>query len=91
MFLADGYYGEVTLPNQGPSATGLWRDEGGAIAHSHSHMPYPDMLTPNDLKRLKIERRTTDRLDTRNYRGEPRIFHRCATEALKAPDLAKGH
>jgi hypothetical protein len=85
VFLADGYYAEVKLPNEGPFATGLWRDEGGAIAYTHSHMPFPDMLKANELKRLTIEARTTDRLVTRNYRGVPRVFHRCPADSLKAP------
>ncbi|NBW75847.1 MAG: hypothetical protein EBR34_08605 [Sphingomonadaceae bacterium] len=84
MFLADGYYAEVQLPDRGPSATGLWKDEGKAIAYTHSHMPFKDMMTPNELKRLTVEERTADRLVTRNYRGVPRIFHRCPDDALKA-------
>lgn len=85
VFLADGYYAEVRLPDEGPFATGLWRDEGDAIAYTHSHMPFPDMLKANELKRLTVEERTADRLVTRNYRGVPRIFHRCPAESLKAP------
>lgn len=85
VFLADGYYAEVTLPDKGPSATGLWRDEGSAIAYTHSHMPFPDMMTANELKRLTVEARTPDKLVTRNYRGVPRIFHRCPAGSLKAP------
>lgn len=84
VFLADGYYAEVQLPDRGPSATGLWKDEGKAIAYTHSHMPFKDMMTPNELKRLTVEERTADRLVTRNYRGVPRIFHRCPDDALKA-------
>jgi hypothetical protein len=85
VFLADGYYAEVTLPSSGPSATGLWKDEGSAIAYTHSHMPFPDMLKANEMKRLTVEERTADRLVTRNYRGVARIFHRCPVDALKAP------
>ncbi len=85
VFLADGYYTEVTLPDNGPSATGLWRDEGNAIAYTHSHMPFPDMLATNELKRLTVVSRTPERLETRNYRGVARIFHRCPAGSLKAP------
>jgi hypothetical protein len=85
VFLADGYYAEVKLPNEGPFATGLWKDEGGAISYTHSHMPFPDMLKANELKRLTVEERTEDRLVTRNYRGVARIFHRCPADSLKAP------
>ena len=85
VFLADGYYAEVTLPDKGPSATGLWKDEGSAIAYTHSHMPFPDMMMANEMKRLTVEERTTDKLTTRNYRGVARIFHRCPTGVLKAP------
>lgn len=85
VFLADGYYAEVRLPNEGPFATGLWRDEGSAIAYTHSHMPFTDMLKVNELKRLTVEQRTVDRLLTRNYRGVARVFHRCPADSLKAP------
>lgn len=85
VFLADGYYAEVKLPNEGPFATGLWKDEGGAISYTHSHMPFPDMLKANELKRLTVEERTEDRLVTRNYRGVARIFHRCPADSVKAP------
>jgi hypothetical protein len=85
VFLADGYYAEVKLPNQGPFATGLWKDEGNAIAYTHSHMPFPDMMKANELKRLTVKERTADKLVTQNYRGVTRIFHRCPVDALKAP------
>lgn len=85
VFLADGYYAEVKLPDQGPFATGTWKDEGSAVAYTHSHMPFADRLTPNDPKRLTVVERTTDKLITKNYRGVERIFHRCPADALKAP------
>ena len=85
VFLADGYYVEVTLPNSGPSAVGLWRDEGRAIAYTHSHMPFSDAAAPNEMRRLTVVERTADRLSTRNYRGLLRIFHRCPMTALRAP------
>lgn len=91
VFLADGYYAEVKLPNIGPSATGLWKDEGSAIAYTHSHMPFPDMMKANDMKRLTVDERTPDRLVTRNYRGVARIFHRCPMGALKAPPRQEAH
>ena len=40
VFIADGYYVEVQLPDNGPQATGLWKDEGDAIAYTHDHTPY---------------------------------------------------
>lgn len=85
VFLADGYYAEVKLPDGGPFATGLWRDEGGAIAYTHSHMPFPDMLTANELRRLTVVERSADKLATRNYRGVARVFHRCPAGSLKTP------
>lgn len=91
VFLADGYYAEVQLPDKGPFATGLWRDEGGAIAYTHSHMPFPDMMKANELKRLKIVERTADRLSTVNYRGVPRVFHRCPADSLKVPPGQAAH
>lgn len=83
LFHADGYYVEVTLPDQGPSAVGRWVDEGGAIAYTHSHMPFSDAAAPNELRRLTVVERTADLLSTRNYRGVPRIFHRCPMTALR--------
>ena len=91
VFLADGYYVEVKLPDQGPFAVGLWMDEGQAIAYTHSHMPFPDMLKANELKRLTVVARTAERLDLRNYKGVPRIFHRCPPDALKAPPGQVAH
>lgn len=91
VFLADGYYAEVTLPSNGPSATGLWEDEGTAIAYTHSHMPFPDMLKANEMKRLTVEERTPVKLVTRNYRGVARIFHRCPVDTLKAPPGQAAH
>lgn len=91
VFLADGYYAEVTLPDKGPSATGLWKDEGSAIAYTHSHMPFPDMMTANEMKRLTVEERTADKLTTKNYRGVARIFHRCPAGSLKAPAGQAAH
>jgi len=91
VFMADGYYAELQLPDGRPSATGLWKDEGKAIAYTHSHMPYPDMLTPNPLKRLTVEERTADRLVTRNLQGVLRVFHRCPEDALKARSAQSEH
>jgi hypothetical protein len=91
LFMADGYYVEVSLPNSGPTAVGLWRDEGNAIAYTHSHMPFADREKPNELKRLAIESRSPDLLVTRNYRGVARIFHRCPADALRAPDGQAAH
>lgn len=91
VFLADGYYVEVKLPDQGPFAVGLWKDEGQAIAYTHSHMPFPDKLTTNEMKRLTVVARGPDRLDLKNYKGVPRVFHRCAPEALKAPPGQAAH
>lgn len=91
VFLADGYYAEVTLPDKGPSATGLWKDEGKTVAYTHSHMPYKDMMAPNEFKRLTVEERTADKLTTRNYGGIPRIFHRCPNDALRANAAQADH
>jgi hypothetical protein len=84
LFHADGYYVEVTLPDQGPSAVGRWVDEGGAIAYTHSHVPFSDGTAPNEMRRLVVVERTADLLSTRNYRGVSRIFHRCPVTALRA-------
>lgn len=91
VFLADGYYAEVKLPDQGPFATGLWRDEGNAIAYSHSHMPFADMMKASELKRLVVVERSPDRLITRNYQGVVRAFSRCPTGSLKAPPARPRH
>lgn len=91
LFHADGYYVEVTLPDQGPSAVGRWVDEGGAIAYTHSHMPFSDGAAPNELRRLTVVERTADLLSTRNYRDVARIFHRCPMTALRAAARQAGH
>lgn len=91
VFLADGYYAEMTLPDKGPSALGLWRDEANAIAYTHSHVPFADMLKANELRRLTVVSRTADRLEARNYRGVTRIFHRCPADSLKAPKDQAAH
>ena len=91
VFLADGYYAEVRLPNEGPFATGLWRDEGGAIAYTHSHMPFLDMMKANEMKRLTVVERSADKLVTRNYRGVARVFHRCPAGSLTAPAGQEEH
>ncbi len=91
VFLADGYYAEVTLPDKGPAATGLWKDEGNAIAYTHSHMPFPDMMAANEMKRLTVEERSPDKLVTKNYRGVSRVFHRCPAGSLKAPAGQAAH
>jgi len=90
VFLADGYYVEVKLPSAGPFATGIWRDEGGAIAYTHSHMPFETMLTANVPKELLVVSREPDKLTTTTPRQTPLIFHRCPPSSLKAPaDQAK--
>lgn len=91
VFLADGYYVEVKLPDQGPFAAGVWKDEGHAIAYTHSHMSFSDMLKANELKRLTVVARAADRLDLKNYKGVSRIFHRCPPDALKAPPGQEAH
>lgn len=91
VFLADGYYAEVTLPDKGPFATGLWKDEGKAIAYTHSHMPFLDMMSANEMKRLTVEERRPDKLTTRNYRGVVRTFHRCPAGTLQAPAGQDAH
>ncbi|MBK8273322.1 MAG: hypothetical protein IPK89_10430 [Sphingomonadales bacterium] len=91
VFLADGYYTEVKLPDKGPFATGPWKDERDRRSPTLTAMPFPDMMKANELKRLTVEERTAGRLVTRNYQGVPRIFHRCQTSALKAPHEQAGH
>jgi hypothetical protein len=91
LFHADGYYVEVTLPDQGPSAVGRYADEAGAIAYTHSHMPFSDGMAPNEMRRLTVVERTADRISTRNYRGVARVFHRCPMTALRAPAGQAAH
>jgi hypothetical protein len=91
LFHADGYYVEVTLPDQGPSAVGRFVDEGTAIAYTHSHMPFSDGMVTNEMRRLTVVERNADLLSTRNYRGLPRIFHRCPMTALRAPAGGAAH
>lgn len=91
VFLADGYYAEVKLPDGQPTALGLWRDEGGALAYTHSHLPFPDMMKINAMSRMTIEARNADKLLMRNARGVPRIFHRCPASSLKAQPGGAAH
>lgn len=90
-FLADGYYAEVTLPDKGPLAMGLWKDEASALAYTHSHMPFPDMLKVNTMSRMTIDQRTPDMLVMKNARGMKRVFHRCPAGSLKAPAAQAAH
>lgn len=85
VFLADGYYVEVQLPDKGPSAVGLWRDEGQAIAYTHSHMPFAERHAASELKRLTVVSRNDDRIAALSPRGVERVFHRCPDTALNAP------
>lgn len=91
VFFADGYYAEVTLPSSEAHALGLWRDEGKAVAYTHTHMPFAGHEKPMEQKRLNVVERTSDRLSTTNYRGVPRVFHRCPAAALKAAPGAPAH
>lgn len=91
VFFADGFYAEVELPDGQPSAVGIWRDEGEAIAYTHAHMPFEGHASAMSVRHLTVERRTAERLDTRNYRGVARIFHRCPANALKAPSGPSQH
>lgn len=91
VFFADDLYAEVKLPDGGPSAVGIWRDEGDAIAYTHAHMPFEGHERPMRIRHLTIEDRTEERLVTRNYRGVPRVFNRCPATSLKVPDGGTGH
>lgn len=91
VFLADGFYAEVTLPASEPHALGIWRDEGTAIAYTHTHVPFEGLEKQMEVKRLTVDTRSAERIATKNYRGVPRIFHRCPTSALKALPGQQGH
>lgn len=91
VFFADGYYAEVTLPSSEAHALGLWRDEGKAVAYTHTHMPFAGHEKPMEQKRLTVVERTAEKLSTTNYRGVPRIFHRCPASALKASPGTAAH
>lgn len=85
VFFADGFYAEVQLPDGNPTAVGIWRDEGEAIAYTHAHMPFDGHENPMRVRHLTVEERTPERLQTRNYRGGEVIFNRCPSKALQAP------
>ena len=91
VFFADGYYAEVTLPSSDAHALGIWRDEGKAIAYTHTHMPFAGNDKPMEVKRLTVDDRAAERIATKNYRGLPRIFHRCPASALKARSGQPAH
>ncbi len=91
VFFADGFYAEVQLPDGSPSAVGIWRDEGEAIAYTHAHMPFEGHVRPMRVRHLTVEERTSEQLRLRNYRGVERLFHRCPSDSLKAPEGRSGH
>lgn len=74
-----------------PSATGMWREEGDVIAYTHSHMPFPDKLASNEMKRLPVVSRTPERIDMRNHLRVARVFHRCPAGSLNAPANQNQH
>jgi hypothetical protein len=81
----DGYYAEVGLPDKGPKAVGMWKDEGATIAYTHSHMPFADMTTGAPPRKFTVDARTPDKLTLKTFRGTPLIMHRCPADAVKAP------
>jgi hypothetical protein len=85
LFHKDGYYAEVALPDKGPKAVGMWKDDGATIAYTHSHMPFADMVTGAPARRFTVEARTADRLTLKTYRGTPLVMTRCPADAVKAP------
>ena len=91
VFFADGYYTEVQLPDGAPSAVGIWRDEGDAIAYTHAHLPFEGHEKPMKIRHLTVEERSAEKLITRNYRNIARVFHRCPASSLKAPEGKNGH
>jgi hypothetical protein len=88
---ADGYYVEIALPDKGPKAVGMWKDEGAIIAYTHSHMPFADMASGAPPRKFTVEARTSDRLTMKTYRGTPIIFNRCPADAVKAPTGGAEH
>jgi hypothetical protein len=84
VFHTDGYYAEVTLPDDGPKAVGMWRDDGATIAYTHSHMPFADMTKGAPARKFVVQRRDADRLVVRTHRGATLIFNRCPESAVKA-------
>ena len=91
VFFADGFYAEIQLPDSNPSAVGIWRDEGEAIAYTHTHMPFAGHERPMRVRHLTVEERTSERLTTRNYRGIERVFHRCPSESLNSVTADSRH
>lgn len=84
VFLADGFYAEVKLKSRAISAAGIWRDEGDAIAYTHTHVPFIGHEKPMRVRHLTVDERTAEQLTTKNYRGETLVFHRCPADALIA-------
>lgn len=91
VFFADGIYAEMTLPSSNPSAIGLWEDQGGAIVFTHAHLPYAGHERPMPKGTLTIIERSADRIEARSRRAVTRVFHRCPSTALKAPEGAGSH
>lgn len=91
VFLADGYYAEVQLPAGPIGALGIWRDEGAAIAYTHTHLPFAGLEATMPVRRLRIIERTAERIAAIAPRGNTRIFHRCPPGTLQAPAGKDGH
>jgi hypothetical protein len=91
VFFADGFYAEITLPSTGPAAIGMWRESPTGIIYTHAHLPYEGHERPMQQRELTFVERSADRMVTRNYRGVPRIFHRCPASALAAPPGTPAH
>ena len=66
-------------------------DEGEAIAYTHAHMPFAGHEQPMRVRHLMVEERSSDLMRLKNYRGVERLFHRCPSDALKAPEGRGGH
>ncbi|MDF1835644.1 hypothetical protein ACSMXM_13610 [Pacificimonas sp. ICDLI1SI03] len=60
VFFADGFHAEVRLPDGQPSAAGIWRDEGEAIAYTHVHMPFERHARAMPVRHLTVERRPAE-------------------------------
>lgn len=91
VFLADGFYTEVKLKTGDISAAGIWRDEGDAIAYTHTHVPFKGHEKPMRVRHLTLEERTAQQLTAKNYRGEALLFHRCPASALEVKKSNERH
>ena len=91
VFLKEGHYAEVKLPDGATSAVGSWRDGGDSLAYTHAHVPFTKLAEGRVERRMVFKIRTADRFEAIAPSGTVRMFSRCPDETFKAPKTAAAH